>query len=437
MHDGHDSVRGPAPPVATASSAPGATRRPAEVFDPAQESLNQALRSGFNVLRILMVVLLVAYFLSGWFKVGPGEQGLIVSLGKLRINTSGASEFAGTPVFGPGSYASLPDPFEQRIPISGSTQALSIRTFMYGRGKEDEAKPVAENVPPRDKLDPRVDGTMFSGDRGLAHGLWTIEYRVANAERFVRRVGEQPSAAEPLLRALAEDAIVQTASGIPVERLTRTRVDPAEADFTLEVRRRLSEALDRLETGLVVDKVVAETVEPGKVREAFIGVTRAQNVREREINEARQTREQVLNGAAGPQYAALLEAIESYGLARDDAERQDRHARIDELLQQAGGEVSVMLERARTRATEIRETARQELEYFRNVLPAYRKQPELTAARLWTEMRAAVLGNKQLEVFLMPSVAQDIEIIINRNIQRLLEADVERYKQRYQPPKSP
>ncbi len=427
MHDGHDPALGQ-------RHREDVPRRPTDAFDPAQESLSQALRSGFNVLRVLMVILLVAYFLSGWFKVEPGEQGLIVSLGKLRLNSSGASDYTGTPVFGPGSYASLPEPFEQQIRISGSTQTLPIRTFMYGRGKEDEGKPVAENVPPRDKLDPRVDGTMLSGDRGLSHGLWTIEYRVANAEHFVRTVGERPTDAGPLLRALAEDAIVQTASGMPVERLTRTRVDPSQADFTLEVRRRLSDALDRLEAGLVIDKVVAETVEPGKVRQAFIGVTKAQSDREREINEARQTREQLLNGAAGPQYASLLEAIEDYGQAHTEPQRDERRARIDALLDQAGGEVSVMLQRAGTRATEIRETARQEFEYFQNVLPAYRKQPALTTTRLWSEMRAAVLGNKQLEVFFMPTIAQDVEIIINRNIQRLLEADTERYKQRFQQP---
>ena len=70
--------------------------------DPAQESLSQALRAGFNVLRVLMIVLLVAYIMSGWFEVGTGQQGLIVGWGKLRLNEGGESANKGTPIFDSG-----------------------------------------------------------------------------------------------------------------------------------------------------------------------------------------------------------------------------------------------------------------------------------------------------------------------------------------------
>lgn len=40
-------------------------------LDPANQSLAEALRKSFRVLKLIMLVLVVLYFLSGWFSVKP------------------------------------------------------------------------------------------------------------------------------------------------------------------------------------------------------------------------------------------------------------------------------------------------------------------------------------------------------------------------------
>ncbi|MFQ5805611.1 MAG: SPFH domain-containing protein [Phycisphaerae bacterium] len=409
--------------------------------DPAQESLSQALRAGFNVLRVIMVVLLVAYFLSGWFQVNPGEQGVIVRFGKLRINDDESSPLAGTPVFGEGWHASLPDPFDEKIRLSGQTFKSRIYAFCFPLEEKDLAKELSdinlgEVVPQRQKLKPGVDGTMLSGDRNLSHGLFAIEYRIEDAARFVQNVGERRAQFEALLRRLAENAIVRTVAGIPVERVIRTQTDEVTGDFTRSVKRRLSAELERLETGVSLVNVEAKTVEPGRVREAFLDVTKAKSERKQKESQAEQEANRILSKTAGPRqkYGALLAAIEAYGAAQaTDApeERLEELRRdIDEQLEQAEGEVATRLRQAQARANQIRERVRQEYKLFVDYRDMYRKHPELTLARRWVQMRRTILTSEDNEIFFVPK-AGEIEIIINRDPLKLIEADVKRFRERY------
>jgi membrane protease subunit HflK len=403
--------------------------------DPAQESLAQALRAGFNMLRIIMVVLLFAYFLSGLFQVNPGEQGLIVRFGALRENQDDGSY-----IFREGWHASLPDPFDEKIRISGQNFKLTIYTFSFRLDEADQRKELSDidlgkDVPQRDKLKPDVDGTMLSGDRNLSHGLWAVEYRITDAASFVQHVGEAPGDFDPLLRRLAENAIVRTVAGMPVERVLRTQTDEVTGDFTLEVKRRISEELQRLKTGVTVINVEAKTIEPGRVRDAFLDVTKAKSERKEKESKAEQEANRILSKTSGSKkkYAALLEAINAYGAAQATAADEERleelRHEIDAKLGQAEGEVATRLRQAQSRANEIRERVKREYNLFVDYRNMYRKYPDVTAMRLWVRMLDAILSSEENEIFFVPE-ADEIEIIVNRDPLRMIEADIKRFRER-------
>lgn len=392
--------------------------------DPAQESLNNALRASFNVLRLVMVALLVAYIASGIFTVNTGEQGLIVRLGKLRAATPD-----GDLVFRQGLHWALPDPFDEKIRISGQTHALQIATFTIRRDADDK-RPLSETIQPVGELQPGRDGAMLSGDRNLSHGLWTIYYRIVDADRFVQNVGERPEAVEPVLRRLSENAIVQAAAERPIDEIIRTGIDTLRDDVTSRIR----QALAALDTGVEIDKIDAETIEPGVVRQAFRMVTDAQNERQLLIERAYERRNEILAQTAGSRerYEGLLDLINQYGAAQaagaDQARLDDLLAKIDERLEEAGGEVAVNLQDARSRSNEIREKLRREFEAFREYREAFRQHPLLTVTRLWTAMREAVLSSRQNEIIFISPYEDEIEIHINKDPQRVIEAERERYR---------
>jgi regulator of protease activity HflC (stomatin/prohibitin superfamily) len=408
-------------------------------YDPAQESLSQALRAGFNVLRVIIVLLLLFYFFSGVFQVNPGQQGLIVRFGELLANTKADSPYYGRPIFGEGWHFALPDPFDQKIRISGELYKSRILAFCFPLEDKFRDKPLnelnlGEMAPSLNALKPGVHGAMLSGDRNLSHGLFAIEYRIVDAAAFVQNIGESPTEFEDTLRRLAENVIVRTVAGIPVERIIRTQTDETEGDFTRTIKRRLKEDLDRLNAGVAIENVEAKTVEPGMVRQAFLEVVKAKSDLRRDKDEARQEANRILSEAAGPGYQEVLSAIDQYGAAQavntDTARLHELRQAIDAKLTTGEGKVASLLRQAGSRANEIREGVRREYELFTNYRDLYRQYPEMTAVRLWVRMREAVLSSAQNETFFVPD-AGEIEIITNRDVQRQIDADIQRYQNRF------
>lgn len=407
---------------------------PARFTDPAAESLSQALRAGFNILRAIMLVLLIAYALSGVFKVNVGEQGVLVRFGRILAYEGEEPGFAGKSIFPPGTHFALPDPFDSKVRISGAMPQLVVTTFSFRPRPEDVArgKKFAEMVPLLDKIQPGTDGTMLSGDRNLSHGLWTIEYRIDDAAAFVSRVGEGRPDADALVQRLAEDAIVRTVAGLTVEAVTlraRTEGQPPLGDV---LATRLNRELAALGSGIVVNKVTAQTIEPGAVQRAFTDVTNAQSERDRSVSAAITERNSILQGAAGAQASSLIEAIQEYGAAQsvgaDGARLDALRAKIDDQLGSAGGTVAQRLREAQSRANQILERVQQEYAAFVSYRERYERFPDELSTRLWTDMRTVVLGSKQNEFFFLPGLGA-IEIRTNRDPLKLIEAETERYSQ--------
>lgn len=392
--------------------------------DPAQESLVRALRGSFNILRVLMLVLVVLYLVSGLFRVEPGQRGLVARLGKLRTTTS--AEGVETPIFSEGWHLALPDPFDEKITVTGRVQNLVVTTFMFQHEQAATAKNLEEINSPTSSLEPGKDGAMLTGDRNLSHGRWEVQYEIADAADFVQHVGASAAELEPLLRRLTETAVVREVAGRTIEEVTRTHLDSVRNS----VQRRLQKSLDELETGVRIVQVVAYTIEPGAVRPAFLDVVNASSEKQRLEDEARQRATEILSRTAGSMHDELLQLIGEYGDAQlrgaDEAELVERLVQIDAALERArragAGQVAVRLSEAQARADQINESLRSEYKQFKDYLKLREAQPEVTLLGLWTRMREAVLSNRQVEVSFVNSEGE-IEIFVPSDMERRIELE--------------
>ncbi len=405
---------------------PNTRASPAVVADPAQEALVRALRASFNVLRVLMIVLVVLYLSSGIFPVEVGKQGLVARLGKLRENAEGNY------VFKPDWYWALPDPFDKKFTITGQIQSLRILTFVFNH-PDAATKELSQIVAQSRDLQPGVDGAMFTGDKNLSHGRWEVQYKIGDAAQFVQNIGATPDEFEPLLRRLLETAVVREVAGRTVEEVTREAPDAVQQG----VQDRLQRALDVLQTGVTVVQVMAQTIEPGAVRDAFIDVSRAESERLSMERQAEQRATEVLNRAAGDRYAGLLDMIREYGAAQmrgeDRTKLGELLASIDAQLTEAeareAGQVAVKLRDARSAATTINGNLRSQYDEFVNYVEQRAARPQITVLDLWVQMRQEILGNRENEVFFVPD-SNEIEILVNRDVQRQRELEDERNLQR-------
>jgi modulator of FtsH protease HflK len=399
--------------------------RPEGPGDPAQESLVRALRASFNVLRVLMVVLVALYLLSGVFRVNPGEQGLVARLGELRTTSSAKGE---SPIFGPGWHWCLPDPFDKKYILPGTVREVRVTTFMFHHKDAETAKDLSQIVPSSSELTPGTDGAMFTGDRNLSHGRWEVQYQIDDAAQYVQNVGETPADGEGLLRRLIETAVVREVAGRTVEEVTRTALD----DVRQSVQTRLQHDLGELETGIRVVQVVAFTVEPGPVRPAFMGVVAAENERLSMQERAEEQANEILNHTAGDKHARLLELINQYGETQarggSEDELRQRLAAIDTVLddvkRDGAGQAAVRLSEAEAEAEQTDQSLRREYEEFIRYREQMRARPRITMLGLWVQMRQAVLGNKLNEIFFVPDT-KEIEIHIKSDPQRKLELEEE------------
>ncbi|TWT45545.1 SPFH domain / Band 7 family protein [Phycisphaerae bacterium RAS1] len=389
--------------------------------DQAQESLVSALKASFNVLRLILLLLLIAYVGSGVFRVQPGEQGLIVRFGELLTNTDARSPHHGTPLFDPGWQWALPDPLDEKIRLSGKLQQVQIDTFLFKRNPDDLTKSLRDISTLTQQLKPGVDGAMLTGDKNLAHGLWTVEYHVVDGARFVQNVGETPEAVAPLIRNLAETSVLQEVASRRFVDVTRGEL----AAVSAAVQSRLQKELDKLDAGVTVDKVSAETIAPIPVRDAYTRLSLEENNKKREEDLARQQAAEILNKAAGPQHVQLLEKIRAYGAMQttgsaDLARQEGLRTEIETMLESAGGQVAERLRAARAEANEERTRVQREYEEFVNFRDQWRESGNITTLGLWNAMLRNVLGSPLNELFYIPA-SGPVDIVINRDPERQLD----------------
>jgi len=84
-------------------------------LDAAGRSLSEALRISFIILKVIMIVLVVAFLASGFETVGPDEQALVLRFGKIQ----GVGEDR---LLGPGLHWILPYPIDEIVKIPVETK---------------------------------------------------------------------------------------------------------------------------------------------------------------------------------------------------------------------------------------------------------------------------------------------------------------------------
>ena len=260
-----------------------------------------------------MMLLVLLYAFSGVFRVETGEYGVMARLGQLCKSPEPGAE-TGPYVFKPGWYRALPDPFDRKIKLPVQVQALKVTTFMFNHPEAETAKDLSTIVMSSQQLTPGVDGAMYTGDRNLSHGRWDVQYRIGNAEQYVRNIGESVGDGRELIQRLLETAVVREVAHRTVEEVTRTNL----RDVADHVKKNLQDALNSLHTGIEIVEVAPLTIEPGAVHQAFTDVGNAESERDRVQREAEGAASETLSHAAGPKELRdkLLALIRDYGAAQ-------------------------------------------------------------------------------------------------------------------------
>jgi membrane protease subunit HflK len=386
-------------------------------MDAGSEALTNALQKAFDILKIVMLVIIVAYLMSGFFRVNSGEKALVLRLGKMTT-AEPLTE---------GLHWTWPSPISEKIIIPVTqTQVLPIDLFWYFM--TDQEKLTGNLRPPGQTLVPGRDGYCLTrndavgseegADYNIVHAKWQLTYMMSRPELFFRNIyyrdrkpGEDfldvaTETVEPLLESLAANAIVST-----MVKYTIDEAIVSKSDIGREVKMILQDKLREIECGITIDSVLVDgkITWPRQVDNAFEGASQARNMSDRVVTEARGKAEKLLNETGGKNAVEILEELQIPGL---DQQRREQ------LLSRLSGACQTTMSQARADSNRTEKAAEANALYFTSLLPEYQKRPKLVLQKIYQDAVEEVLVNADEKIFIEPGTGgknRQLRIMINRD----------------------
>ncbi|MBI4720635.1 MAG: FtsH protease activity modulator HflK [Chitinivibrionia bacterium] len=270
-------------------------------------------------------LLVLVISLSSFYTIDPEEIGVVLRLGKYQYSTN------------PGLHMKLPlgidrvtkVPVQRQLKEEFGFQTLSagVKSEFTTRGREAESN-------------------MLTGDLNAAVVEWVVQFRIVEPYKYLFRVRN----ARETLHDMSE-AVMRASVG---DRTVNEVLTVGRQEIATQVEERLQELCDQYETGIKIEQVVLQDVNPpDQVKASFNEVNQAQQEREKLINEAQSEYNKVIPKAKGEAQQTISEA-EGYALNRVNTARGD--------------------------------SAR-----FASMYEEYRKAPEVTRTRIYLETMNLIL----------------------------------------------
>jgi membrane protease subunit HflK len=331
--------------------------------DAGSQALAEALRSSFAIVKVAMLLMVVAFFSSGFFTVGPQEKAVILRFGR----TVGTDEKA---LLNSGWHWSYPYPIDEvvKIPIR-KIQTVNSTVGWYATTPEQELSGM--ELPPGPSLNPAVDGYAITADRNIIHTRALLYYHVEDPIRFVF---DFVSASNTVQNAL-NNALLYTAAHFNVDDVLTRDV----AGFRDAVLQRVSNLTEERQLGIVIDQCEVQSIPPRQLEDVFTRVTTS-----------RENRNKLLN---------------------------DAHSYENQVLSQAGAQASSITNAAAADRARFVESITAEAKRFSDLLPKYESNPGLFAQQTLVQMMGPLLTNVQDKIFL-PQRAdgkpRELRLMLNR-----------------------
>jgi len=296
---------------------------PTEFLDTLQPDLNRF--SATHLIWVIIAVLILYSFATSVYTVPEDSKAVVLRFGKDTRQEE------------PGLHFKLPFGIEKHYPVP--VKRIFKEEFGFRTLK-------ASVTTQYDSRDYPSESLMLTGDLNIADVEWVVQYKILDPRQYMFAIRDPQQA----LRDLSESVM-----RLVVGDQTATQVlTVGRSEITSEVEQKLQDLLNLYKTGLRVESVTLQDVNPPEmVKPAFNSVNEAKQEKEKLINEAREERNTTVPEAIGLAKQKVTEA-EGYALKR---------------VNQAQGDA----------------------DRFISILNAYKSAKEVTRQRLYLETMAEVL----------------------------------------------
>jgi len=374
-------------------------------FDAANESIANALRSSFRVLKFIMFVLVIMYCFSGVECIDENEEAVVLRFGKLLpgVRPSGLSR-------------AFPYPIDETIVVTTKRDnKLDVRHWPQVR-PEQEGQPL-NKVRPAGGLNPAIDGALLTADKGMVHMHWSVTYRITDLRNFVLFVADrQAEKLDDLIAGVLDNAAIRVVSQYTAEEATRGKT----TEIAERVKAAVNTELEALQSGVTVVAIdVPKSSVPGQTIDAFDMVTRAENEKNKLIRESDQRARDILNRVAGAEHEELIAKLNAYDLAVAEERAADAdalRAEIDAMIEtRVGGDAGRAIREARSFYTRAVQQIRGEVTEYQAALAEYLATPELFINRMWEDTRARLMQQEGVTKHFIAKQADEVRIKIGKD----------------------
>jgi modulator of FtsH protease HflK len=279
---------------------------------------------GRIVARVILLAIAAIFVFTTWFTVDPEEAGLVLRFGQFVRQVPS------------GLHLKLPFPLETvlKVPVERQLkEEFGFRTQEAGiRSTYSDEDLTAESL-------------MLTGDLNVAVVEWTAQFRVRDPYKYLFKVRNVRTTFRDMNETVMREVIG--------DRSVNEVLTVGRQEIAAEVEQRLQKLCDQYETGIKIEQIVLQDVNPpDAVKPSFNEVNQAQQEREKLINQAR--------------------------------------ADYNQIIPRAKGQAQQTLEQAQGFATDRVNRARGDAELFIQVYAAYQRAPEVTRRRMYLETMSKI-----------------------------------------------
>ena len=305
-----------------------------EVIDDARtRALAEALQSSFKVVRVIMVLLAVAFLGSGITTVESGHQALKLRFGEFKESLE------------PGLHFAWPYPIDEivQIPITINREIISAIGWLTNDNEPPQASP---------SFQPDYDGYTVTGDGNTIHVKATMNFSLAEDSGAIKAYEFGFSSVTDFLNSSLDNAVFH-------ESARRSAFDATTdtTSFKADIQNRVRKVIERNNPELKFKelKIALETLVPLEVQPA----------------------------------------VDAYGTVEQDSQKKVGEAGKTgkTVVVKAKGQAKLIEEGGSTASTKLRTSIQAEAKSFKDQLPHYESNPELFEQRLVSEAMQQILTN--------------------------------------------
>ena len=248
----------------------------------AKEKFGKFKIGGPRNLSILIIVALLIWLATGFYRVEPDEQGVELLFGKWNQVTTE-----------PGLHYFFPTPFGKTM----TPKVESIRKINVGYRSASELG-FSSNSSDRNVLE---ESLMLTGDQNIVDVNFTVLYKIKDAGKFLFKLRNPETTVKDMSESVMREVVGQ--------RDLEFLLTGGRQEVEQVVRADLQEILDEYESGILVQSIQLQSVNPpALVIDAFDEVQRARQDKEKLVNEANSYLNKIVPNARGDAAKLVQEA---------------------------------------------------------------------------------------------------------------------------------